>query len=59
MSVYSDFVFEPVFSEPAPVSKKNIETKVEIEFFRPFPSIFIPNPADGKSTDGVISTRSL
>jgi hypothetical protein len=39
MSAYSDSV-----SEPAPVSaKKNIETEVEIGFFRPFPSVFIPS----------------
>jgi hypothetical protein len=42
MSAYSDSVSEPVFSEPDSVSaKKNIETEVEIGFFRPFPSVFI------------------
>jgi hypothetical protein len=45
MSAYSDSVSEPVFSEPDSVSaKKNIETEVEIGFFRPFPSVFIANP---------------
>jgi hypothetical protein len=40
MSAYSDSIFEPAFSEPALVStKKNIETEVEIEFFRPFSSL--------------------
>jgi hypothetical protein len=40
MFVYSDSVFEPAFSEPGLVSaKKNIKTEVEIEFFRPFPSL--------------------
>jgi hypothetical protein len=39
MSAYSDSVFEPVFSEPALVSAKNIETEVEICFFRPFSSL--------------------
>ena len=32
------------FPEPDPVSTKNIETEMEEEFFRPFPSVFIPTP---------------
>jgi hypothetical protein len=40
MSAYSDSVSEPVFFEPDSVSaKKNIETEVEIGFFRPFSSL--------------------
>jgi hypothetical protein len=40
MSAYSDSIFEPVFFESAPVfAKKNIEMRVEIGFFRPFPSL--------------------
>jgi hypothetical protein len=46
MSAYSDSIFKPAFFEPAPVSAKNIETKVKIRFFRPFPSVFIPNGED-------------
>jgi hypothetical protein len=51
MSAYSDSVSEPIFSEPDPVSaKKNIETEVEIGFFRPFPSVFIANWYDKTKT---------
>jgi hypothetical protein len=52
MSAYSDSVSEPVFSEPDPVSaKKNIETEVEIGFFRSFPFVFIAKHRRGKATE--------
>ena len=31
----------PYFPNPIPFPPKNIETKVEMRFFRPFPSVFI------------------
>jgi hypothetical protein len=46
MSAYFDSVFKPAFSELAPVFAKNIETEVKIGFFRPLPSVFIPNGED-------------
>ena len=43
-SAYSVSVSEPAFSKPDPVSsKKNIETEVEMRFFRPFPSLKVAN----------------
>ena len=33
----------PYFPNPIPFPPKNIETEVEMRFFRPFPSVFIAN----------------
>jgi hypothetical protein len=43
MSAYSDSVFEPTFSEPAPISAKKYRNGSRNRFFRPFPSVFIPS----------------
>jgi hypothetical protein len=42
MSAYSDSVFEPAFFRTySRFRQKNIETEVEIEFFRPFSSLLV------------------